>query len=72
LNAEIDRNNFYFEKTFDPSIGISNYKIAVGNLQEGQRHVITASRKIVDAINDFVTRYKQCPPAMEKGVYGLP
>jgi hypothetical protein len=69
LNAEIDRNNFFYEKTFDSSITGNNHQIIVNNLQEGQKHVITISKKIVSAINNLVARYKSCPSATEKAVH---
>jgi len=54
LNDAIDRNNFFFEKTFDSSLGVENRSIISINITEGYEFIGKLCREIAEKMVKIV------------------
>jgi hypothetical protein len=54
LNEEIDRNNFYYEKTFDSTITRENWLILDGNTKKGYENIIKICRYLAESIIEIL------------------
>jgi len=55
LNEETELNRFYFEKTFDSTLGENNYNIITQNLNQGYRNILNQSRMAADQITHLLS-----------------
>lgn len=59
LNANVDRNNFFYEKSFDQSMSVENRKIMVDNMEDTYIIMADLCRKTADHCNAIILKLDQ-------------